>query len=59
MLLGSPDDVAAQVQDYRRRYGERVHVVLRCNYPGMTAPAVAEQISLWGRAADRARSSTN
>jgi alkanesulfonate monooxygenase SsuD/methylene tetrahydromethanopterin reductase-like flavin-dependent oxidoreductase (luciferase family) len=51
LLLGAPDDVAAQAAEYRRRYGERVHVVLRCNYPGMTAAAVSRQITLWGEAA--------
>lgn len=56
LLLGTPDAVAEQAREYRRRYGDRVHVVLRCNYPGMSAPAVAEQVRLWGLAAERARS---
>ena len=51
LLLGAPDEVAAQAAEYRRRYGERVHLVLRCNYPGMTAAAVSRQITLWGEAA--------
>jgi alkanesulfonate monooxygenase SsuD/methylene tetrahydromethanopterin reductase-like flavin-dependent oxidoreductase (luciferase family) len=55
LLLGSPDDVADQVAEYRRRYGDRVHLVLRCNYPGMPATAVAEQVRLWGMAAQIAR----
>jgi len=53
LLLGAPDDVAEQAAEYRRRYGERVHIVLRCNYPGMTATAVSLQIRLWGEAANR------
>ena len=56
LLLGTPDTVAEQAREYRRRYGDRVHLVLRCNYPGMSAPAVAEQIRLWGLAGERARS---
>ncbi len=56
LLLGTPDAVAEQAREYRRRYGDRVHVVLRCNYPGMSAQAVAEQVRLWGLAAERARS---
>jgi alkanesulfonate monooxygenase SsuD/methylene tetrahydromethanopterin reductase-like flavin-dependent oxidoreductase (luciferase family) len=52
LLLGTPTEVAAQAADYRRRYGERVHLVLRCNYPGMTAAAVSRQIILWGEAAN-------
>jgi alkanesulfonate monooxygenase SsuD/methylene tetrahydromethanopterin reductase-like flavin-dependent oxidoreductase (luciferase family) len=55
LLLGSPADVAAQAQEYRRRYGDRVHIVLRCNYPGMTAAAVRAQIRLWGKAAALSR----
>jgi len=54
LLLGAPQDVAAQAAEYRRRYGERVHLVLRCNYPGMTATAVSQQIRLWGEAAKNA-----
>jgi alkanesulfonate monooxygenase SsuD/methylene tetrahydromethanopterin reductase-like flavin-dependent oxidoreductase (luciferase family) len=51
LLLGTPNDVADQAAEYRNRYGDRVHVVLRCNYPGMDAAAVDEQIRLWGEAA--------
>ena len=53
LLLGAPEEVAAQADEYRRHYGERVHLVLRCNYPGMTAMAVSRQIRLWGEAANR------
>jgi alkanesulfonate monooxygenase SsuD/methylene tetrahydromethanopterin reductase-like flavin-dependent oxidoreductase (luciferase family) len=56
LLLGTPHAVAEQAREYRRRYGDRVHLVLRCNYPGMSAAAVAEQMRLWGLAAERARS---
>jgi alkanesulfonate monooxygenase SsuD/methylene tetrahydromethanopterin reductase-like flavin-dependent oxidoreductase (luciferase family) len=55
LLLGPPGDVAEQAGEYRRRYGDRVHLVLRCNYPGMAAEAVAEQVRLWGLAANSAR----
>ncbi len=55
LLLGTPDEVAEQACEYRRRYGDRVHLVLRCNYPGMSAGAVAEQVRLWGDAAERCR----
>jgi alkanesulfonate monooxygenase SsuD/methylene tetrahydromethanopterin reductase-like flavin-dependent oxidoreductase (luciferase family) len=59
LLLGTPDEVATQVKEYGRRYGDRVHVVLRCNYPGMDAAAVTSQLRLWGSAAAKARSLTN
>ena len=55
LLLGTPSQVAEQAREYRRRYGERVHLVLRCNYPGMSADAVEAQIRLWGEAAGLAR----
>lgn len=55
LLVGTPADVAEQTIEYLRRYGDRVHLVLRCNYPGMPAPAVAEQIRFWGEAAAIAR----
>jgi alkanesulfonate monooxygenase SsuD/methylene tetrahydromethanopterin reductase-like flavin-dependent oxidoreductase (luciferase family) len=51
LLMGTPNEVAAQAAEYSRRYGERVHLVLRCNYPGMNAAAVSRQIKLWGEAA--------
>ena len=55
LLLGTTDEVAEQAGEYARRYGDRVHLVLRCNYPGMPALAVGEQLRLWGSAAQKAR----
>jgi alkanesulfonate monooxygenase SsuD/methylene tetrahydromethanopterin reductase-like flavin-dependent oxidoreductase (luciferase family) len=52
-LIGTVDEVAAQAGEYRKRFGDRVHLVLRCNYPGMDAGAVARQIDLWGEVAGR------
>ena len=51
MLLGDVTEVAHQAAEYHDRFGDRVHVVLRSNYPGMDAAAVARQIALWGAAA--------
>jgi len=56
LLLGTPAEVAERAGEYRKRYGERVHLVLRCSYPGMPAEAVNRQLALWGEAADRTRS---
>jgi alkanesulfonate monooxygenase SsuD/methylene tetrahydromethanopterin reductase-like flavin-dependent oxidoreductase (luciferase family) len=56
LLLGTPDEVAHLAREYQLRYGDRVHLVLRCNYPGMPSEAVVRQIRLWGEAADIARS---
>jgi len=57
LLLGTPAEVADQAAEYTRRYGDRVHLVLRCNYPGMANEAVTNQLRLWGEAAAIARSS--
>jgi alkanesulfonate monooxygenase SsuD/methylene tetrahydromethanopterin reductase-like flavin-dependent oxidoreductase (luciferase family) len=59
LLLGTPREVAEQAGEYRRRYGDRVEVVLRCNYPGMAAPAVERQVALWAEAAREVRLRTN
>jgi len=59
LLLGTPRDVAEQAGEYLRRYGDRVEVVLRCNYPGMAAPAVERQIALWAQAAREVKLLTN
>ena len=56
LLLGKPAEVAKQALEYRQRYGDRVDIVLRLNYPGMPAEAVNRQIALWGEAASLARS---
>jgi alkanesulfonate monooxygenase SsuD/methylene tetrahydromethanopterin reductase-like flavin-dependent oxidoreductase (luciferase family) len=55
MLLGTVQEVAQQAGEYRNRFGERVHLVLRCNYPGMESSAVARQIELWGEVAGSLR----
>jgi alkanesulfonate monooxygenase SsuD/methylene tetrahydromethanopterin reductase-like flavin-dependent oxidoreductase (luciferase family) len=52
MLLGNVSEVAQQAGEYRTKYGDRVHLVLRCNYPGMEAQAVEEQIKLWGNSSN-------
>ncbi len=56
LLLGTPAEVAEQAREYRQRYGDRVEVVLRLNYPGMPTQAVGRQIAMWGEAAALARS---
>jgi alkanesulfonate monooxygenase SsuD/methylene tetrahydromethanopterin reductase-like flavin-dependent oxidoreductase (luciferase family) len=55
LLLGTAAEVARQAGEYRRRYGDRVHLVLRCNYPGMGPDAVARQLRGWAEAARLAR----
>ena len=55
LLLGTPPEVAKQALEYQQRYGDRVEVVLRLNYPGMPSDAVSRQIAMWGEAARVAR----
>jgi alkanesulfonate monooxygenase SsuD/methylene tetrahydromethanopterin reductase-like flavin-dependent oxidoreductase (luciferase family) len=55
LLLGTPEEVGKQARQYRLRYGDRVEIVLRLNYPGMPADAVRDQIAMWGEAANLAR----
>jgi alkanesulfonate monooxygenase SsuD/methylene tetrahydromethanopterin reductase-like flavin-dependent oxidoreductase (luciferase family) len=56
LLLGSPAAVAEQAEQYRREFGDRVHLTLRLSYPGMDPDTVARGIRLWGEVADRLRS---
>jgi len=56
LLLGTPDEVAKQALEYQKRYGDRVELVLRLNYPGLAAEPVSRQIRMWGEAARLARS---
>jgi alkanesulfonate monooxygenase SsuD/methylene tetrahydromethanopterin reductase-like flavin-dependent oxidoreductase (luciferase family) len=58
LLLGTPAEVCEQVIEYRRKFGDRVTVSLRCNYPGMSPSAVEHQLRLWAQVADLARSKT-
>jgi alkanesulfonate monooxygenase SsuD/methylene tetrahydromethanopterin reductase-like flavin-dependent oxidoreductase (luciferase family) len=55
LLLGSSEEVAAQVSDLRRRLGPRLHLVLRLGYPGMDPGLVSQAIGLWGDVADQVR----
>ena len=55
LLIGSPDEVAADVGRYRELFGDRVHIVLRLDYPGMERLAVTEAIRLFGGVATRVR----
>jgi alkanesulfonate monooxygenase SsuD/methylene tetrahydromethanopterin reductase-like flavin-dependent oxidoreductase (luciferase family) len=58
LLLGTASEVSEQALEYVGRYGDRVHLVLRCNYPGMSDSAVRRQIELWGEAAQMVRTKT-
>jgi len=53
LLLGTPDEVTRQVEAYRARFGDRLHLTLRLSYPGMDPDVVATGIRLWGQVAAR------
>lgn len=55
LLLGTSDQVADQVDAYRKQFGERVHLKLRLGYPGMDPAAVARAIELFGGVAKAIR----
>lgn len=55
LLLGDVDEVAAQVEEYRKQFGDRLHLTMRLSYPGMAAGPVAQAIEQWAEVAGRFR----
>jgi alkanesulfonate monooxygenase SsuD/methylene tetrahydromethanopterin reductase-like flavin-dependent oxidoreductase (luciferase family) len=55
LILGDSDEVARQVLDYHRRFGDRLHFVLRLNYPGQDPARSDRAVRLWGEVAGRVR----
>ncbi len=55
LLLGNPEQVARLVLDYRRRFGDRLHFVLRVNYPGQDPDRSDRGVRLWGEVAAMVR----
>jgi alkanesulfonate monooxygenase SsuD/methylene tetrahydromethanopterin reductase-like flavin-dependent oxidoreductase (luciferase family) len=58
LILGNRDEVAAQVIDYRRRFGDRLHFILRLNYPGQDPGRSDVAIRAFGDVAGMVRSQT-
>jgi alkanesulfonate monooxygenase SsuD/methylene tetrahydromethanopterin reductase-like flavin-dependent oxidoreductase (luciferase family) len=55
LILGNAKQVTEQVLEYRRLFGDRLHFVLRLNYPGQD-PARSERATrLWGEVAQSVR----
>ena len=48
LILGNPEEVAAQVLEYHRMFGDRLHFVMRLDYPGQDAAHSEHAIELWG-----------
>lgn len=58
LLLGSPDEVMPVLQRVGQIVGDSLHVIFRCNYPGMATDATIDSIRLAGVLRDQlARSS--
>jgi alkanesulfonate monooxygenase SsuD/methylene tetrahydromethanopterin reductase-like flavin-dependent oxidoreductase (luciferase family) len=51
LILGGRKDVARQVLDYHRMFGDRLHFVLRLNYPGQDPKRSDEAIEAWAEVA--------
>ena len=55
LILGDTKQVAAQVLDYHRMFGDRLHFVLRLDYPGQDPARSERSIHLWGQVAASVR----
>jgi alkanesulfonate monooxygenase SsuD/methylene tetrahydromethanopterin reductase-like flavin-dependent oxidoreductase (luciferase family) len=55
LVLGTPEGLALEVLDYHRRFGDRLHFVLRLNYPGQDPNRSDLAIGLWGEVAATVR----
>jgi len=55
LVLGNRDEVAQQVLDYHRKFGDRLHFVLRLNYPGQDPRQSDRAIVAWGEVAAAVR----
>jgi alkanesulfonate monooxygenase SsuD/methylene tetrahydromethanopterin reductase-like flavin-dependent oxidoreductase (luciferase family) len=55
LMVGSRADVVEQVLALRDRFGDRTHVVLRLDYPGMNRPTVAAAIRAYAEVAETVR----
>jgi hypothetical protein len=53
--LGNSREVADQVLAYHRMFGDRLHFVLRLNYPGQDQARSDRATQLWGEVAKSVR----
>ena len=51
LILGNSNEVAEQVLEYQRMFGDRLHFVLRLNYPGQDPERSDRAVELWGEVA--------
>ena len=55
LILGNSDEVAQQVLEYHSMFGDRLHFVLRLNYPGQDPARSDRAVELWGEVARSVR----
>jgi len=55
LILGNREEVARQVLDYHHIFGDRLHFVLRLNYPGQDPARSDRAIEAWGEVAAAVR----
>lgn len=55
LILGNTKQVAEQVLEYHRKFGDRLHFILRLDYPGQDPARSEEALQLWGQVAGSVR----
>jgi alkanesulfonate monooxygenase SsuD/methylene tetrahydromethanopterin reductase-like flavin-dependent oxidoreductase (luciferase family) len=55
LILGGRDEVARDVLEYHRRFGDRLHFILRLNYPGQDPASSDRAVRAWGDVARTVR----
>jgi len=55
LILGNSEQVAEQVLEYHRMFGDRTHFVMRLDYPGQEPARSDRAIELWGEVAASVR----
>ena len=55
IMLGTPQEIAANLRRLREIAGERLHVMFRVKYPGITHDRVSKAIRLLGQVRDLLR----
>jgi alkanesulfonate monooxygenase SsuD/methylene tetrahydromethanopterin reductase-like flavin-dependent oxidoreductase (luciferase family) len=55
LILGNSEQVAEQVLEYRRMFGDRLHFVMRLDYPGQDPARSDRAVERWAGVADMVR----
>ncbi len=55
LILGNRDEVVEQVLEYHRIFGDRLHFIMRLDYPGQDPATSDRAVRLWGEVASTVR----